>query len=54
MHTDLLDHLIAADCALARVGRLAAGAVLNQEIHSQDLAEWIEQLRDHLDAIPNE
>lgn len=51
MKTLLLDHLLAADYVLGEVRRLLAQPVNSHGLHRQDIEEWIEQLRDHLNTI---
>lgn len=49
--TSLIDHLIAADYALAQVGDAAADPAMLRGLHPQDLSEWVGQLRARLDAV---
>lgn len=46
-----IDHLIAADHALAGLGELVADPARRGTLHTQDLREWLEQLRARLDAV---
>ena len=47
----LVDHLIAADYALAQLSHAVADPPLLGGLHGQDLREWMEQLQARLDAV---
>lgn len=47
----LIDHLIAADYALAQASDAAGDPTLLRGLHPQDLSEWVDQLRGRLDAV---